>query len=90
MGSITVTNNYQETYEIKSRGKCTHCPRQVWTDQPRYKNEDGTYTHIKCPCRCGGHVDQLKKYDAMFDARDKAFKQIQNGNQNVHLDESQI
>jgi hypothetical protein len=83
--TITITNSLGEKYEIKSRGKCNSCPLQVWTDQPREKNEQNLYWHIKCPRRIGGHLTTVIKFDKRMAKREEVFKK-----QGKHtLDESE-
>ena len=53
-----------EKYEVVARGICGMCNRYVWSDQPRIRDPvDSKYYHDKCPIRCGGRVEELKKWD---------------------------
>lgn len=58
-----------EEYDAKVRGRCPICNAYVWTDQPRV-SEKGVYYHSKCPVRCGGLIEELKKWDQYWRDRD--------------------
>jgi hypothetical protein len=73
---VVAYNDEKTKYKVVPRGRCSVCTRYVWSDQARVKDENGVYTHSKCPIRCGGHIDELRNFDAYWRQREKKWNSL--------------